>query len=120
MNARGVVGRETAVRSEVRWELPRRSVSGVFPGAGATVVLEWVVGKDRAEALLCDPDGLERVTLGVWNGVERVADERLGLVHVRVGDRLVATLRDGSPVYARTALLDELGVPGGLAEISSS
>jgi|GEM_PF-3527834 len=120
MSARAGVDRATAVRAVVRWELPRRCVSGVLGGAGETVVLEWVVETGRAEAFLGDSAGLERVSLGVWDGVERVGDERLGLEHVRVDDKLVATLRDGSPVYARTALLDELGVPGGLAEINSS
>ncbi len=96
------------------------------PVAGELVWSVWLDnGHTRARCVL-RVEGVERVLVDGAKGEVEVID---GLTHVQVrgrtgsGARLVLTLAGevgdagaGGLMYARTSLLEELGVPGGRAE----
>lgn len=114
---------------EVTWSLARSAVNGSAPGGGSRMltmtlsVQSLSVGSPEVTVALADSKSAERTLLHdrVRVSGEVIPDIR-GHVHVEIPGWLHATLGPGHDgeawrlVYARTPLLDTLGVPGGRAE----
>jgi hypothetical protein len=102
---------ETASEVVVRWALARTA-------SGGAAVLSISVSERGAGAVLAGADGVERaVGSGGPARVERVD----GIEHVDVSGVVSLSLRRGEDgrvelLYARTPLLQTLGVPGGCCE----
>jgi hypothetical protein len=117
-------------RLEVRWRVSRRALGAHAPGGGSRLI-ELAVqvdgldapGAARARVLVTDPASRDARVVEIFDGVaaEVIPDVR-SQVHVECPGVLHATIAPGDTpdswrlVYARTPVLDALGVPGGRAE----
>ncbi|GEM_PF-4763843 len=88
----------------------------------AEVELRWLIDVDRGASTLIVADGSAEHRLAA--GTARVEwDGPTGLMHLHAAagqDELVATLRDESVLYARTTVMERLGIPGGRYEVRRS
>jgi hypothetical protein len=117
-----VTGQSAAVREPGRRKVPRVVFVWELPdgtgglGAGAVVLEVTVEGEEFGATLACGGRRVEiaRPAAGVveWDG------ER-GMWHAGAPGVLVATWREGdtTPLYARTPLLEKLGLVGGTYEL---
>jgi hypothetical protein len=118
----GVRRRRSAV---VRWRVGDRAARAAFSSNGSAAVLEFRVrethaGAWRGEVVLDSGEGTARVLRDASPSVHWNHDAERGLVHVDAAGFLHATIDvgNGSPalIYARSALLKELGLRGGRYE----
>jgi hypothetical protein len=121
--------RATIDSVKVIWQVARTALSGVAPLGASRMLLLGVRVESLADATprvsieVCDPASGQRSGLHdrIATHGEVIADIR-GQVHIEIPGWLHATVGPGADgtgwrlVYARTPVLDQLGVPGGRAE----
>jgi hypothetical protein len=106
----------------VAWTLSRQAAAPAFkhlaPGDGE-VELRWLIDLGASSSTLLVIDGAveHRIATG---GAAPGWDPETGLMHLHAAagqDELVATLRDDAVLYARTTVMERLGIAGGRYEV---
>lgn len=106
----------------VGWTVSREAAAATFRAVTAhpgDVELRWVIDLDRAASTLVLADGAAEHRLAT-GGATAGWDAGTGLMHLHAAagqDELVATLRDDVVLYARTTVMERLGIPGGRYEV---
>ena len=104
----------------VAWAVSRDAAARVFKGVAegsSEVELRWAIDLDRNASAVSLFDGHkeQRIATG---GATAVFDEDLLHLQAAAGqDEFVATLRDEAVLYARTTLLERVGIGGGRYEV---
>lgn len=106
----------------VAWTISRQAAAAAFkhltPGDGE-VELRWLIdlGASSSTLLVIDAAAEHRIATG---GATPGWEPETGLMHLHAAagqDELVATLRDNAVLYARTTVMERLGIAGGRYEV---
>ena len=109
----------------ITWIMSRQAGVGAFKsiaGEGGEVELRWVVDLSASTSTLLVVDGATEQRLAT-GGASHGWDADTGLLHLHAAaghDELVATLRDHTVLYARTTVMERLGIAGGRYEVLRS